>query len=67
MTSLLTALNSFSFTGQGTSPGASTRTGTSRGTTTETSEMEFQSVFAASAVLLAGGIAASLVALAQVF
>ena len=65
MTSLLTALNSFSFTGQGTSPSTSTRT--SRGTTTETSEMEFQSVFAASAVLLAGGIAASLVALAQVF
>ena len=63
MTSLLTALNSFSFTGQGTS----TRTATSRHTTTETSEMEFQSVFAASAVLLAGGIAASLVALAQVF
>ena len=55
MTSLLTALNSFSFTSA--RPRA----------TTETSEIEFQSIFAASAVLLAGGIAACLVALSLSF
>jgi hypothetical protein len=54
MTSLLNALNSFSFTA------AEPRT------TREPSDVEFQSVLAATALLLAGGIAATLVALAQI-
>ena len=53
MTSLLTALNNFPFTS------------TTRRAASDVSELEFQSIFAATAVLLAGGIAATLVALVQ--
>jgi hypothetical protein len=57
MTSLLTALNSFCFTSASATPDKASEAG----------EVEFQIVFAASAVLLAGGVAACLVALAQAF
>jgi hypothetical protein len=54
MTSLLTALTCAAFT-------ASPRTSKA----SQTGEIEYQSIFAATAVLLAGGTAAILVALTQ--
>ena len=53
MTSLLTTLNGFSFT---RATPAETQTG---------GDLEYQAVFAASAVLFAGGVAAIMLALTQ--